>query len=97
MNTAIFNILLVLFCLLYILHFSFWFRLKKFAPFKNSPQSRLYTFLAPAIVAVCVIVIGVLFIMDSQKEPHRFQVLHLDMPTIPLTAESQEMGRDVLQ
>jgi hypothetical protein len=65
MNTAIFNILLVLFCLLYILHFSFWFRLKKFAPFKNSPQSRLYTFLAPAIVAVCVIVIGVLFIMDS--------------------------------
>ena len=65
MNTVIFNILLALFCLLYILHFSFWFRLKKYAPFKNSPQSRLYTFLAPAIVAVCVIAIGLLFIMDS--------------------------------
>lgn len=26
---------------------------------------RLYTFLAPAIVAVCVIAIGLLFIMDS--------------------------------
>lgn len=65
MNTVIFNVLLALFCLLYILHFSFWFRLKKYAPFKNSPQSRLYTFLAPAIVAVCVIAIGLLFIMDS--------------------------------
>ena len=65
MNTVIFNILLALFSLLYILHFSFWFRLKKYAPFKNSPQSRLYTFLAPAIVAVCVIAIGLLFIMDS--------------------------------
>lgn len=65
MNTVIFNILLALFCLLYILHFSFWFRLKKYAPFKNRPQSILYTFLAPAIVAVCVIAIGLLFIMDS--------------------------------
>ena len=65
MNTVIFNILLALFSLLYILHFSFWFRLKKYAPFKNSTQSKLYTFLAPAIVAVCVIAIGLLFIMDS--------------------------------
>lgn len=65
MNTEIFNILLALFCLLYILHFSFWFRLKKYAPLKNSPQSRLYTFLAPAIVAVCVIAIGLLFIVGS--------------------------------
>lgn len=65
MNTVIFNILLALFCLLYILHFSFLFRLKKYAPFKNRPKSRLYTFLAPAIVAVCVIAIGLLFIMDS--------------------------------
>ena len=61
----VFNVLLALFCLLYILHFSFWFRLKKYAPFKNSPQSRFYTFLAPAIVAVGVIAIGLLFIMDS--------------------------------
>jgi hypothetical protein len=65
MNTIVFNVFLALFCLLYILHFSFWFRLKKYAPFKNSPQSRLYTFLAPAIIAVCVIAIGLLFIMDS--------------------------------
>ena len=65
MNIVVFNVLLALLGLLYILHFSFWFRLKKYAPFKNSPQSRLYTFLAPAIIAVCVIAIGFLFIMDS--------------------------------
>ena len=65
MNTVVFNILLALLCLLYILHLSFWFRLKRFAPFKSSPKPRLYTFLAPAIVAVCVIAIGLLFIVGS--------------------------------
>lgn len=65
MNTVIFNILLALFCLLYLMHFLFWFRLKRYASFKNTPKPRLYTFLAPAIVAVCVIAIGLLFIMDS--------------------------------
>ena len=65
MNTVIFNILLALFCLLYILLFSFWFCLKRDAPFKTTTMPRLYTFLAPAIVAVCVIAIGLLFIMDS--------------------------------
>lgn len=65
MNTVIFNILLALFCLLYILLFSFWFSLKRDAPFKTTTMPRLYTFLAPAIVAVCVIAIGLLFIMDS--------------------------------
>ena len=65
MNTVVFNILLALFGLLYILHFSFWFCLKRDAPFKTTTMPRLYTFLAPAIVAVCVIAIGLLFIMDS--------------------------------
>ena len=65
MNTAIFNILLVLFCLLYILHFSFWFRVKRHIPSDSSPKPRVYTLLAPSIVAVCVIAIGLLFIMDS--------------------------------
>lgn len=65
MNTVIFNILLALFCLLYILLFSFWFCLKRDAPFKTTTMPRLYTFLAPVIVAVCVIAIGLLFIMDS--------------------------------
>ena len=65
MNTVIFNILLALFCLLYILLFSFWFCMKRDAPFKTTTMPRFYTFLAPAIVAVCVIAIGLLFIMDS--------------------------------
>ena len=67
MNTVIFNILLALFCLLYLIHFLFlfWFRLKRYASVKNTPKPRLYTFLAPAIVAVCLIAIGLLFIMDS--------------------------------
>lgn len=65
MNIVVFNVLLALFCLLYILHFSFWFRLRKHIPSNSSPKSRLYTLLAPSIVAVCVIAIGLLFIMDS--------------------------------
>lgn len=65
MNTVVFNVLLALFGLLYILNFSFWFCLKRDAPFKTTTMPRLYTFLAPAIVAVCVIAIGLLFIMDS--------------------------------
>lgn len=65
MNTVVFNILLALFGLLYILHFSFWFCLKRDAPFKTTTMPRLYTFLAPAIVAVCVIAIGLLFIVGS--------------------------------
>lgn len=82
MNTVIFNILLELFCLLYILHFSFWFRLKKYAPFKNRPQSRLYTFLAPAIVAVCVIAIGLLFIMDSRVQFRLSLIIVLTAPIL---------------
>ena len=65
MNTVVFNILLALFGLLYILHFSFWLCLKRDAPFKTTTMPRLYTFLAPAIVAVCVIAIGLLFIVGS--------------------------------
>ena len=65
MNTALFNILLALFCLFYTLHFSFWHQFKRYAHIKSIPKPRLYTFLAPAIVAVCVIAIGLLFIMDS--------------------------------
>lgn len=82
MNTLIFNILLALFCLLYILHFSFWFRLKKYAHFKNRPQSRLYTFLAPAIVAVCVIAIGLLFIMDSGVQFRLSLIIVLTAPIL---------------
>ena len=82
MNTVIFNILLALFCLLYILHFSFWFCLKRDAPFKTNSMPRPYTFLAPAIVAVCVIAIGLLFIMDSGVKFRQSLMIVLTAPIL---------------
>lgn len=81
MNTIVFNVLMALFSLLYILHFALWFRLKRHIPSDSIPKPRPYTLLAPSIVAVCVIIIGLLFIMDSGV---RFRLSLMIILTTPI-------------
>lgn len=65
MNTNAFTVLQAVFSLLYLSHFYFWYMLGRNEPFRRIPKSRFYVFSASFIAAVTLIVIVILFIIDS--------------------------------
>ena len=65
MNTVIFTVLQAIFCLIYLSHFYFWCKLRKCEPFRFIPESRFYAFSVSVIAVLTLIMVSILFIIDS--------------------------------
>ena len=64
MNTNAFTVLQAVFCLLYLSHFHFWYKLGRYEPFRRIPKSGFYAFSAAVIAALSLIMVSILFIID---------------------------------
>lgn len=65
MNTNAFTVLQALFCLFFLSHFYFWYKLERYEPFRRISKSGFYAFSAPVIAALTLILVSILFIIDS--------------------------------
>ena len=65
MNTNAFTVLQALFCLFFLSHFYFWYKLERYEPFRRISKSGFYAVSAPVIAALTLILVSILYIIDS--------------------------------
>lgn len=81
MNTIYFYILQSLFCILYLVEFALWYRLKKYEPYRRIPKSKHYRFVPLYIVVVLAIIVTGTFMMD---EPTKFRLTIISILMTPV-------------